>query len=77
MVCSELPATYDAALVAIDARTGKPALGRFNWKASQPTVEQQSAVAFSNDMGLSTPLFRFCWMTLCNPISAICLSRCL
>ena len=41
----------------IDARTGKPALGRFNWKASQPTVEQQSAVAFSNDMGLSTPMF--------------------
>lgn len=41
----------------IDARTGKPALGRFNWKASQPTVAQQSAVAFSNDMGLSTPMF--------------------
>ena len=40
-----------------DERTGKQALGRFNWKASQPTVEQQSAVAFSNDMGLSTPLF--------------------
>ena len=40
-----------------DERTGKPALGRFNWKASQPTVEQQSAVAFSNDMGLSTPMF--------------------
>jgi CxxC motif-containing protein (DUF1111 family) len=40
-----------------DARSGRTALGRFNWKASQPTVEQQSAVAFSNDMGLSTPLF--------------------
>ena len=40
-----------------DARTGKMELGRFNWKASQPTVEQQSAVAFSNDMGLSTPMF--------------------
>ena len=40
-----------------DARTGERLLGRFNWKASQPTVEQQSAVAFSNDMGLSTPLF--------------------
>lgn len=40
-----------------DVRTGERVLGRFNWKASQPTVEQQSAVAFSNDMGLSTPLF--------------------
>ncbi|MVW71572.1 di-heme oxidoredictase family protein [Bordetella sp. 15P40C-2] len=40
-----------------DARTGERVLGRFNWKASQPSVEQQSAAAFSNDMGLSTPLF--------------------
>ena len=40
-----------------DIRAGKKVLGRFNWKASQPTVEQQSAAAFSNDMGLSSPLF--------------------
>lgn len=40
-----------------DLRTGQRTLGRFNWKASQPTVEQQSAAAFSNDMGLSNPLF--------------------
>ncbi|AZY49930.1 di-heme oxidoreductase family protein [Bordetella avium] len=40
-----------------DVRTGEMSLGRFNWKAGQPTVEQQSAAAFSNDMGLSTPLF--------------------
>lgn len=40
-----------------DLRTGKKVLGRFNWKAGQPTVEQQSAAAFSNDMGLSSPLF--------------------
>ncbi|MEI2415576.1 di-heme oxidoredictase family protein [Orrella sp. JC864] len=39
-----------------DLATGKRALGRFNWKAGQPTVGQQSAVAFSQDMGLSTPL---------------------
>ncbi|KCV06627.1 c-type cytochrome [Bordetella holmesii] len=41
----------------LDLRTGKQALGRFNWKAGQSTVEQQSASAFSNDMGLSSPLF--------------------
>ncbi|CAB3648153.1 MAG: c-type cytochrome [Achromobacter sp.] len=40
-----------------DARTGQRVLGRFNLKAGQPTVAQQSAAAFSNDMGLSTPLF--------------------
>lgn len=40
-----------------DLRSGKKVLGRFNWKAGQPSVEQQSAAAFSNDMGLSSPLF--------------------
>ncbi len=36
--------------------TGEKALGRFGWKAEQPTVKQQAAIAFSADMGLSTPL---------------------
>ena len=40
-----------------DPGTGEPVLGRFNWKAGQPSVEAQSAAAFANDMGLSTPLF--------------------
>ncbi|MEL7050115.1 MAG: di-heme oxidoredictase family protein, partial [Pseudomonadota bacterium] len=34
-----------------------PMLGRFGWKAGNPTVRQQSADAFSGDMGLSTTLF--------------------
>jgi len=33
-------------------------LGRFGWKASAPTIADQTAVAFSVDMGLSTPLIR-------------------
>lgn len=33
------------------------ALGRFGWKAGQPSVLQQSAAAYSGDMGLSSPLF--------------------
>jgi len=41
----------------VDPHTGSRVLGRFNWKAGQPTVEAQSAAAFSNDMGLSNPLF--------------------
>lgn len=32
-------------------------LGRFTWKASAPSILQQSAAAFSNDMGISSPLF--------------------
>jgi len=32
-------------------------LGRFGWKAGNPTVRQQTADAFSGDMGLSTTLF--------------------
>ena len=37
---------------------GKPMLGRFGWKAGQPTVSQQSAGAFRGDVGISTPLYR-------------------
>jgi len=32
-------------------------LGRFGWKASQPTILQQVADALFNDMGLSNPLY--------------------
>jgi CxxC motif-containing protein (DUF1111 family) len=36
--------------------TGGPMLGRFGWKAGQPTIREQSASAFSADIGLSTPI---------------------
>ncbi len=35
----------------------QPMLGRFGWKAGAPTVEEQSAAAFSGDIGISSPLF--------------------
>lgn len=38
-------------------RTKKTELGRFGWKAEQPTLEQQNAAAFNGDMGLTTTLF--------------------
>ena len=41
-----------------DARSGGRALGRFGWKANQPTVEQQNAGAFNGDIGITTPIFR-------------------
>ena len=36
---------------------GKAMLGRFGWKAGQPTLVQQAAAAFRGDIGISTPLF--------------------
>lgn len=35
---------------------GALALGRFGWKAQNATVEQQTAAAFADDIGISTPL---------------------
>ena len=35
--------------------TGQQDLGRFGWKAGNPTLIQQAAGAFSGDMGISTP----------------------
>ncbi len=40
-----------------DIKKGKTVIGRFGWKAAQPNILQQSAIAFSDDMGLTTTLF--------------------
>ena len=40
-----------------NVRTGELSIGRFGHRASNPTVEQQSAGAFFNDMRLSSTLF--------------------
>lgn len=37
-------------------RAGRATLGRFGWKANQPTVEQQSAGAFLGDIGITSSL---------------------
>jgi CxxC motif-containing protein (DUF1111 family) len=37
-----------------DLRTGELVLGRFGWKAGQPSVQQQTQAAFSGDMGLTS-----------------------
>ena len=41
----------------LDLETGRPALGRFGWKAGQPSLRQQAAGAFAGDIGISTSLF--------------------
>ncbi len=40
-----------------DILAGQEALGRFGWKAEQPTLLQQSAGAYSEDMGVTNPWF--------------------
>ena len=39
-----------------DIRNAKLSLGRFGWKANQPTVEQQVAGAFLGDIGITSSL---------------------
>ncbi len=52
-------------------RQGKATLGRFGWKANQPTVEQQVAAAFLGDIGITSPLFP---EENCPPIQTSCQS---
>lgn len=40
-----------------DQASRSTVIGRFGWKAGQPSLNQQNADAFFNDMGLSTSLF--------------------
>lgn len=38
-------------------QTQQKELGRFGWKAGQPTLLQQTAAAYNNDMGITSPYF--------------------
>ncbi|HEU5072589.1 MAG TPA: di-heme oxidoredictase family protein [Polyangiaceae bacterium] len=40
-----------------DAESSRTSVGRFGWKAEQPSVRQQAAAAFLGDMGITTSLF--------------------
>jgi CxxC motif-containing protein (DUF1111 family) len=40
-----------------DLRAQRTALGRFGWKAEQPSVLQQAAAAFAGDIGITSSLF--------------------
>lgn len=40
-----------------NVETGTQTLGRFGWKAGQPTVLQQTAGAYNEDMGLANPIY--------------------
>ena len=57
--------------VVWSARHQRPLLGRFGLKAGKATVEEQSAAAFSGDIGISTPLHPAPWGE-CMPAQAEC-----
>ena len=50
---------------------GTVMLGRFGWKAGQPTVTQQAASAFRGDIGISTSLYSIHHGD-CTPAQRIC-----
>ena len=54
-----------------DLRREAAVLGRFGWKANQPTIEQQTAGAFRDDMGLTSTLFP---AQNCPPVQSECLA---
>jgi len=55
-----------------DAERQTMALGRFGWKANQPSLKQQNASAFLNDMGVTTSIFK---RENCPQIQAACRKR--
>lgn len=54
-----------------DRATGTIQLGRFGWKAGQPSLRQQNAEAFANDMGLTSLLVP---TDSCAPSQSDCLA---
>lgn len=52
-----------------DRVSGRLALGRFGWKAAQPSVRQQSLAALVEDMGITSALFP---QDNCSPAQAAC-----
>jgi CxxC motif-containing protein (DUF1111 family) len=54
-----------------DLRTGQRALGRFGWKAGVASLKEQAALAFVNDIGLTSPLYP---KHRCGPLQTACLT---
>lgn len=59
--------------IVISDTYGTPMLGRFGLKGGAATIREQSAAAFSGDMGLSTPLHPDPWGD-CTPAQTACRS---
>ncbi|MDD1782839.1 thiol oxidoreductase [Enterovibrio sp. ZSDZ35] len=52
-----------------DVESSSVRLGRFGWKAGQPSLMQQNAAAFNGDLGLTTSLFP---SENCSPAQPLC-----
>lgn len=52
-----------------NVETGQFALGRFGWKAEQPSLRQQNAAAFNGDLGITSTLFP---KESCTPTQQAC-----
>jgi CxxC motif-containing protein (DUF1111 family) len=52
-----------------DAIHQRTALGRFGWKANQPSLKQQIAAAYSGDIGVTSPLYT---EENCPPVQEAC-----
>jgi len=51
---------------------GRTSVGRFGWKANQPSLRQQIAVASIEDMGLTSRLYR---AQNCPPVQTLCAAQ--
>lgn len=56
---------------ALDVQRNELGLGRFGWKANQPTLLQQTAAAFNNDIGITSSIFT---SQNCMPSQTACLN---
>ena len=54
-----------------DDINNKQVMGRFGWKANQPSIRQQIASAFAADIGVTSSLYPF---THCTPVQLECLA---
>ncbi len=61
------------ASIVRDKKSGALTLGRFGWKASAPSIRQQTADAFAGDIGISTPEVPQHWGD-CTEAEADCLA---
>jgi len=61
------------ASIVRDGRTGELTLGRFGWKASKPSIREQTADAFVGDLGISNPDAPHSWGD-CTTAQAACLA---
>ena len=57
-----------------DRQTGRHSIGRFGWKAGQPTLAQQNADALNNDLGIGNPLYPSAYGN-CTPNQSDCLAQ--